>query len=149
RARGGETQKQAQAWIREELENVQAAVAWSEENEPDLFDIAVGAFEIYLRQTGRFSEELRLSEELHRRCDMSSDPQSWARMQTNLGNAYQGLPTGDLAQNLAKAIAYYMEALRFYTERDYPKEWATTQNNLGVAYWSLPTGNREENFAQA
>src|SRR5207302_1417440 len=58
----------------------------------------------------------------------------WATTQNNLGIAYRNLPTGDRAENLAKAIACYEAALRVYTEADFPQDWAMTQNNLGIAY---------------
>jgi class 3 adenylate cyclase/predicted ATPase len=149
RARGGETQKQARAWIGGELENVQAAVAWSEEHESGLFTIAVQAFALYLRQTGRFSEDVRLMEELLRRCDVASDSELWAGTQNNLGNAYSTLPTGDRGENLTKAIACYEAARRVYTEHDFPWHWAMTQNNLGLVYSNLPAGDRGKNLAKA
>jgi len=73
----------------------------------------------------------------------------WAGTQNNLGNAYEGLPTGDRAANLAKAIGAYEAALTVRTRESHPSDWATTQNNLGVAYRNLPTGDRAANLAEA
>jgi class 3 adenylate cyclase/predicted ATPase len=149
RAKGGEAQRKARQWIDTELENVQQAIAWAaEENDAALYRVAVRAFAIYLKQTGRFSERVRLQEDLLRRLDPESDAELWAT-QTSLGNAYSDLPTGDRARNLAKAIACYEAALKIRTKRDFPIDWALTQNNLGSAYSNLPTGNRGENVAKA
>jgi tetratricopeptide (TPR) repeat protein len=57
--------------------------------------------------------------------------------------------TGDRAENLKTAIAYYREALKVYTREDFPVQWATTQNNLGAAYSDLPTGDRAQNLKNA
>jgi tetratricopeptide (TPR) repeat protein len=76
-------------------------------------------------------------------------PRHWAATQTNLGTAYQELPTGDRAANLRKAIDCFTAALRVRTEADLPQDWAATQNNLGMAYDSLPTGDRAENLRRA
>jgi len=59
------------------------------------------------------------------------------------------LPTGDRAANLARAIACYEAALRFYTPEAAPLDYAMTQNNLGEAYRNLPTGDRAANLARA
>jgi class 3 adenylate cyclase/predicted ATPase len=149
RAKGGDAQRKARGWINTELENVQQAVAWAEKNEPALYEVAVAAFSIYLKQTGRFSDNVRLQEERLRRLDPESNAKLWAMTQNNLGAAYDDLPTGDRGENAAKAIACYEAALRVRTEIDFPVEWALTQNNLGTAYSYLPTGNREENLAKA
>ena len=73
----------------------------------------------------------------------------WATTQNNLGAAWAGLPAGDRAGNLAKAIACYEAALTVHTEGAAPTDWAATQNNLGNAWQSLPTGDRAGNLAKA
>jgi tetratricopeptide (TPR) repeat protein len=73
----------------------------------------------------------------------------WASTQSNLGNAYVDLPTGDRAANLQKAIAAFEAALRVSTEKDFPAVWAGIQNNLGNAYVELPTGDRAANLQKA
>jgi class 3 adenylate cyclase/predicted ATPase len=149
RARGGEAQAAAKRWIDAEYDNVQQAIGWAEEQEPTLFRRAVEAYAIYLRQTCRFSEDVRLNEALLRRSSLEGNPKIWAATQNNLGNAYLSLPTGDRRENLARAIACYQAALRVWTERDFPVQWATTQNNLGTAYDDLPSGDRSENLVNA
>jgi tetratricopeptide (TPR) repeat protein len=70
-----------------------------------------------------------------------SDPQGWARIQNDLGNALaslgerQGGTAG--APRLAEAVQAYREALTVYTRNALPQDWATTQNNLGNALASL------------
>jgi len=149
RAKGAEAQRAARRWIDAEWENLQQAVALAEEEEPDLFRLAVPAFGIYLRWTCRFSEDVRLNEVLLARTDREAAPKDWAMMNNNLGLAYGRLPTGDRGENLKKAIACHEAALQVRTERDSPKNWATTQNNLGNAYVALPTGDRGENLEKA
>jgi len=149
RAKGGEAQRAARRWIDTEYDNVQQAVGWAEAREPELFARAVWAYGIYLNQTCRFTEDVRLNEARLRRLSLESDPDAWARTQNNLGSAYCSLPTGDRSENVAKAMACFEAALHVWTEREGPAEWATTQNNLGNAYWSLPTGDRSENLTKA
>jgi len=52
------------------------------------------------------------------------------------------LTTGDRSENLHKAIEYYQQAQKVFTENAFPAEWAATQNNLGVAYAMLAIGNQ-------
>ncbi|UCC69151.1 MAG: tetratricopeptide repeat protein [Armatimonadota bacterium] len=47
------------------------------------------------------------------------------------------------------AIALYLSALGFFSEKDHPTDWAAVQNNLGAAYRNLPTGDKGENLAKA
>jgi CHAT domain-containing protein/tetratricopeptide (TPR) repeat protein len=75
--------------------------------------------------------------------------QFYAAMQTNLGKAYVDLTTGNREENLARAIACYQEALRFWTSETAPDEYATVQADLGRAYADKRTGNREENLLLA
>ncbi len=76
-------------------------------------------------------------------------PDKWAATQTNLGEAYRQLPTGDRSENLKEAIKYCKAALTVYTRDAAPFYWAMTQNNLGIAYSELPTGDRSENLKKA
>ena len=67
-----------------------------------------------------------------------TQPQTYARVQNNLGAAY-----GDLAHHLApvenwqQAVLAYTEALQYRTMEADPLKYASTQNNLGTAYWHL------------
>ena len=79
----------------------------------------------------------------------SDEPENYAGIQNNLGNAYCDLPTGDREENLRKAIECYEKALEIRTKEAFPKDYAMTQNNLGAAYNNLPTGDREENLRKA
>ena len=64
RAKGRETQMLARRWINEEYDNVRQAVAQAEEGTVELFGRGVAAFAIYLSQTYRFSEDVRLPGDL-------------------------------------------------------------------------------------
>jgi tetratricopeptide (TPR) repeat protein len=70
-------------------------------------------------------------------------PETYARVQNNLGTAY-----GDLARfnnpdrNWQKAVTAYTEALRFRTAEMEPLKYAACQNNLGTAYWHLAQYNQ-------
>ncbi|HQK15738.1 MAG TPA: hypothetical protein PLJ78_17555, partial [Anaerolineae bacterium] len=81
--------------------------------------------------------------------EQMNDAELRARMMNMLGLIYADLPTGDRGANLARAIACYEEALRYYTPEAAPLEYATLQNNLGNAYRNLPTGDRGANLARA
>lgn len=74
-----------------------------------------------------------------------AEPQTYARIQNNLGAAY-----GDLARyrepatNLQNSITAYQEALYHRASlseaeenSEASKQYASTQNNLGTAYWNL------------
>lgn len=149
RAAGGAAQTDARRWITTEFENVHEAVAWAETKDSSLYELAVAALTIYLPQTYRFGELVRLNETLLRRINFEESPHGWAKAQNHLGLAYQQLPIGDRAENLTIAIACYQATLRVYTESDFPADWAMTQNNLGIAYRNLPTGDRGENLTTA
>ncbi len=72
-----------------------------------------------------------------------TNPETYARVQNNLGTAY-----GDLARfnnpdrNWQKAVTAYTEALRFRTAEMEPLKYAACQNNLGTAYWHLAQYNQ-------
>ena len=79
----------------------------------------------------------------------SSFPLLWARTQSNLGNAYALLPTGNRGANLGRAISCFEAALRVLTQSDSPMDWASTQENLGSAYTQFPLGNHEDSLRRA
>lgn len=72
-----------------------------------------------------------------------SHPETYARIQNNLGTAY-----GDLArftnpsENWQQAVSAYCEALYFRTAEMEPLKYAACQNNLGTAYWHLAQYNQ-------
>jgi tetratricopeptide (TPR) repeat protein len=84
-----------------------------------------------------------------RKQEAGSRGKEWALLQGWLGIAYADRIRGDRADNLARAIQCYQEALRFRTPEAAPLDYATTQNNLGNAYADLPTGDRADNLARA
>ncbi|MBD2440884.1 tetratricopeptide repeat protein [Nostoc sp. FACHB-110] len=72
-----------------------------------------------------------------------SHPETYARVQNNLGTAY-----GDLAkfsnpgENWQQAVLAYTEALRYRTVEMDTFKYAACQNNLGTAYWHLGQYNQ-------
>jgi len=78
-----------------------------------------------------------------------TDPQHYAAAQNQLGLAYLDLPTGDQAENLARAIACFEEALRFRLLEVDPMDYAGTQNNIGMALTRLEDGDRVAHLNQA
>ncbi|MFN7284456.1 MAG: tetratricopeptide repeat protein [Dolichospermum sp.] len=72
-----------------------------------------------------------------------TQPETYARIQNNLGAAY-----GDLArfsepvENWNLAVMAYHEALRYPGWEIEPLRYAACQNNLGTAYWHLGQYNR-------
>ena len=76
-------------------------------------------------------------------------PADYAMTEHNLGAAYAGLPSGDRAANLARAIECFTEALRFFTAEAAPAGYAATEHNLGAAYAGLLSGDRAANLARA
>ncbi|MGB8346437.1 MAG: hypothetical protein WCD86_16245, partial [Ktedonobacteraceae bacterium] len=80
---------------------------------------------------------------------VKKNPVQFARVQFNLGAAYQNLPGGDRQANLQRAIACFEAALAVCTREAFPVEWAMTQNNLGAAYQNLPGGDRQANLQRA
>gem|GEM_PF-1849402 len=71
-------------------------------------------------------------------------PEEYAIIQSNLGNAYLRLPTGDRKKNRYKAIKHYNN-IPSYFEKDFPHLYATVQNNIGNAYSGLITWDKELN----
>jgi hypothetical protein len=45
--------------------------------------------------------------------------------------------TNDRDNSLRKAIRYYENTYRVYTEGQFPMDWAQTQNNIGLAKMAL------------
>src|SRR6266567_4532229 len=70
------------------------------------------------------------------RLQPNEDPTLYATLQYNLGNAYLNLPTGDRAANLAQAISYFQQALRFYTSEAEPFACRRTTRNLAHLYFA-------------
>ncbi|HLP88624.1 MAG TPA: tetratricopeptide repeat protein [Nostocaceae cyanobacterium] len=65
-------------------------------------------------------------------------PDTYARVQNNLGTAYGDLARfGDAVENWQKAVNAYTEALRYRKAKIEPLKYAACQNNLGTAYWHL------------
>ncbi|MEG4989523.1 tetratricopeptide repeat protein, partial [Microcoleus sp. BR0-C5] len=62
------------------------------------------------------------------------NPENWAMIQNNLGNAYRRRSIQNEVENLEMAIFYYKSALEFYTQKNFPEDWAMVQLNLGYAY---------------
>ncbi len=149
RAPGGEPQRQARLSVATEQENIDRALAWSQQHDVSMFRKLVVAYSLYLSQRAAFSLMVKLTEQALVGLSERDFPTDWAMTQNNLGTAYNDLPTGDRAHNLQQAIACYEAALRVYTERDFPTDWAATQNNLGTAYSDLSTGDRAHNLQQA
>jgi tetratricopeptide (TPR) repeat protein len=80
-----------------------------------------------------------------------TQPETYARIQNNLGTAY-----GDLArfaepvENWKSAVIAYDEAIRYRQEELEPLKYAACQNNLGTAYWHLGQYNQPvENLTKA
>lgn len=78
-----------------------------------------------------------------------NDPEIWANIQNNRGNAYSDRVKGDKAENLEIAIAAYQQSLSVCTKAAFPTEWANTQNNLGAVYWKRIKGDKAENLEMA
>jgi tetratricopeptide (TPR) repeat protein len=97
----------------------------------------------------RYTEAVELANDLWARVQPLGQPLLAARVAVGAGLAYADLPTGDRSANLRRAIAYYEEAARAYSEAGRREDWARTQNNLGNAYRDLPTGDRGANLARA
>ncbi|MEB3181790.1 MAG: tetratricopeptide repeat protein [Nostocaceae cyanobacterium] len=72
-----------------------------------------------------------------------NNPQTYARVQNNLGAAYGDLAlVSDPAQNWDNAVKAYNEALRYRSASVDPVRYASSQNNLGTAYWHLAQHNQ-------
>ena len=76
-------------------------------------------------------------------------PQDWARIQMNLGVAYEWRIREERADNLETAIACYQEAFKVRTFTAFPQDWALTKMNLGNAYSDRIRGERANNLESA
>ncbi len=67
-----------------------------------------------------------------------TQPQSYARLQKNLGATWGDLARfRDGAQNLQHSVRAYQEALLHIDPDADPQHYAAVENNLGTAYWNL------------
>ncbi|MBW4635162.1 MAG: tetratricopeptide repeat protein [Iphinoe sp. HA4291-MV1] len=72
-----------------------------------------------------------------------SHPETYARVQNNLGTAYGDLAHfANPAENWQQAVLAYSEALCLRTAQMEPLKYAACQNNLGTAYWHLAQYNQ-------
>src|SRR5258708_30646161 len=73
-------------------------------------------------------------------------PYQYAKVQNNLGEAYQRRLAGERRANLEQAIACYREAMRVWTLEALPQDYAMVQRNLGATYQIRLEGERQENL---
>jgi tetratricopeptide (TPR) repeat protein len=80
-----------------------------------------------------------------------TQPESYARIQNNLGTAYGDLSKfAEPVENWQAAVIAYHEALHYRKEEIEPLKYAACQNNLGTAYWHLGQYNQPlENLQKA
>ncbi|MFM7408627.1 MAG: tetratricopeptide repeat protein [Cuspidothrix sp.] len=80
-----------------------------------------------------------------------SQPETYARIQNNLGTAYGDLSKfAEPVENWQAAVIAYQEALHYRQEEIEPLKYAACQNNLGTAYWHLGQYNQPvENLQKA
>ncbi|MTJ09397.1 tetratricopeptide repeat protein [Anabaena sp. UHCC 0204] len=70
-------------------------------------------------------------------------PETYARIQNNLGTAYGDLSRfSEPVENWKAAVVAYHEALHYRQEEIEPLKYAACQNNLGTAYWHLGQYNQ-------
>jgi CHAT domain-containing protein/tetratricopeptide (TPR) repeat protein len=74
---------------------------------------------------------------------------AYARIHTDLGDAYSALQRWDGGATLRQAIASYEEALRVSNPDDGPLWYGMTLNSLGKAYAQLLTGDKASQVAKA
>ncbi|AFY81016.1 CHAT domain-containing protein [Oscillatoria acuminata] len=75
----------------------------------------------------------------------NKNPDDWAGLNNNLGNAYIERSNGEPSDNTQRAIAAYQRTLEVYSRTTFPEEWAMAQYNLGNAY-CRSTDKQEENL---
>ncbi|MFO5527294.1 MAG: tetratricopeptide repeat protein, partial [Cuspidothrix sp.] len=80
-----------------------------------------------------------------------TQPETYARIQNNLGTAYGDLSKfAEPVENWQAAVIAYHEALHYRQEEIEPLKYAACQNNLGTAYWHLGQHNQPvENLQKA
>jgi len=82
-----------------------------------------------------------------------TQPQSYARLQKNLGATWGDLARcKDTIENLQHSLKAYEQALIHIDPKTEYQQYAATQNNLGTAYWNLaqhqqPVANLEKAIA--
>lgn len=101
----------------------------------------------YLRNTARFSERLLRNQQALSSAQALNDEALIAECQNWVGQAYMGLPTGDVSANVRKAMECYEASLLSWTEGE--DGWAANHADLGTAWFLLPTGDRRANFRKA
>ncbi len=104
-------------------------------------------------------QAIRCFQEALRFLSPEATPLDYARVQNRLGvisyewsawNAdHDKLPIQSRAPFVEQAIAFFQEALRFFTPADTPLDYARVMYNLGNACSELPTGDRSANLQQA
>lgn len=147
--RGGEF-REGSSILREEFENLRAAILWTAEVEENQMTLRFTyAFSGNLARLLRASEEVQYCEMALVAAARIGNSELEADAQVMLGNSHLHLPTGDRRENMRQAIACYQAASLIYNERDSPAAWASIQNDLGTAYWSIPDGDRAENLRTA
>ncbi|MEN9568167.1 MAG: hypothetical protein RLZZ69_3363, partial [Cyanobacteriota bacterium] len=65
---------------------------------------------------------------------LANDPNRWAMLQNNLGNAFQFRIKGEKANNIDRSISHYENALSIHSLEEFPYNWAMLNNNIGGAY---------------
>lgn len=81
--------------------------------------------------------------------DRNNFPQEWAKVQRDLGNAYDNLTTEEAPEWRNKAIEQYRKSLEVLTAQEFPADWATSHSNLAYCLFRLADGDREENLGEA
>ncbi len=101
------------------------------------------------RSSGKYVEAAEHYAEAARRIQ-NLDPQEWARLKYNQGNAlYDRGQFDPEPQLLRQSVAAYRDALKERTRERVPLEWATTQNNLGTALQTLGVRGDDNALADA
>lgn len=81
--------------------------------------------------------------------ERADDPALWAGLMVEYGNALVEIATGDIAENVERAIECYQDALNIRTQSAVSHEWATTILNLGSAYVKRTRGDPQDNLEHA
>jgi tetratricopeptide (TPR) repeat protein len=129
------------------------AISYFEDYSPELLDIFNDLGTLYwllYRRSANSEQSLPLLEQAIQvyQLDLGliqpeNHPQTYARVQNNLGAAYGDLAAvSHPAQNWQNAVKAYSEALRYRPAEVDPSRYASTQNNLGTAYWHLAQHNQ-------
>lgn len=96
-------------------------------------------------------QSIRLYEGALKSFSRKRNPEEWATVQLNLGNAYDlmGQRSGG-GVYAKKGLAAFRQAEKVYTRKVDPSVWAGIQNNIGNALVSIGlTGDGKRNFSQA